>query len=73
VGLLAGDVDWNPKLAAGDKARARRLLEGAPGQDARAGRAGEYLDAADQVAVLLELAQDPNIVGRCWQGLQLWV
>lgn len=28
----------------------------------------QYLPVSDQIDVLIELARDPNIIGRCWSG-----
>ena len=31
------------------------------------------LEVADQVACLIDLALDPNVIGRQWQGLAMWL
>ena len=33
----------------------------------------KYLDVQQQVEVLIDLATDPNVLGRQWFGAHLWI
>eukprot|EP01043_Picozoa_sp_COSAG02_P027185 COSAG02_NODE_1591_length_11781_cov_861.345403_3_plen_198_part_00 len=36
-------------------------------------RSAKYLDVQQQVEVLIDLATDPNVLGRQWAGAALWI
>ena len=72
VALLVEELDRNTNaMFKPMKEQAKAVARGDPG-DARHDVDGDVLDVRDQVRVLVDLATDPNCLGRHWKGLNLW-
>ncbi|KAK7231927.1 hypothetical protein SO694_00083063 [Aureococcus anophagefferens] len=72
VALLVEELDRNTNaMFKPMKEQAKVVARGDPG-DARRDVEGDVLDVRDQVRVLVDLATDPNCLGRHWKGLNLW-
>jgi DNA-dependent protein kinase catalytic subunit len=82
IAVLLDDLRQNPSVAANKSLPAlERILRGEAGGGGRLAPARARLprlqeatlSAADQVECLVDLAADPNVLGRQWVGLATWM
>lgn len=70
--LSSGDESDAPGRG-GNKAKAPQARPYRPERCNRKELQEPVLEVADQVTCLIDIATDPNVIGRQWQGLALWL